>query len=220
MISGVLASASPQTFSSSFSSLPSKPKTSCYSYASSSVCVGRLSSSDLKLKSIGLYGGNGSQRSSSRVHCNTGPGGPGFGEGDSRSVLDAFFLGKALAEALNERIESSVGEFLSTIGRLQAEQQKQVEDFQADVLERAKRAKEKAAREAAEAQGLVSKSAKENITPVTITNGVSPITATTTTSTVVTPVDQPSMSEPTPSTTQNEPGPANEDSVSEVPIDD
>lgn len=52
------------------------------------------------------------------------------GDGDSRSVLDAFFLGKALAEAINERIESSVGEFLSTIGRLQAEQQKQVEEFQ------------------------------------------------------------------------------------------
>lgn len=52
------------------------------------------------------------------------------GESDSKSVLDAFFLGKALAEALNERIESSVGEFLSTIGRLQAEQQKQVVEFQ------------------------------------------------------------------------------------------
>lgn len=52
------------------------------------------------------------------------------GESESRSVLDAFFLGKALAEALNERIESAVGEFLSTIGRLQAEQQKQVQDFQ------------------------------------------------------------------------------------------
>ena len=51
-------------------------------------------------------------------------------------------------------------------------------------------------------------------------NGVSSITATTTTSTVVTPVDQPSLSEPTPSTTQNELGPADEDSVSEVPIDD
>lgn len=52
------------------------------------------------------------------------------GDGDSKSVLDAFFLGKALAEALNERIESTVGEFLSAIGRLQAEQQKQVQDFQ------------------------------------------------------------------------------------------
>ncbi|THG13835.1 hypothetical protein TEA_014313 [Camellia sinensis var. sinensis] len=83
-------------------------------------------------------------------------------ENDSRSVLDAFFLGKALAEALNERIESTVGEFLSTIGRLQAEQQKQVQDFQEDVFERAKREKEKAAREAMEAQGLVPKSSTAN----------------------------------------------------------
>ncbi|KAM5563145.1 hypothetical protein ABKV19_018030 [Rosa sericea] len=127
MISGVLASASPRTFSSCSSSLVSKPKTSCYSYASTSVSVAKLSSSDLKLESFGLYGVKGSRRSS-RVHCNIGPGGPG--EGDSKSVLDAFFLGRALAEALNERIESSVGEFLSTIGRLQAEQQKQVENFQ------------------------------------------------------------------------------------------
>lgn len=51
-------------------------------------------------------------------------------ENENRSVLDAFFLGKALAETLNERIESTVGEFLSTIGRLQAEQLKQVQDFQ------------------------------------------------------------------------------------------
>lgn len=35
-----------------------------------------------------------------------------------------------MAEALNERVESAVGEFLSSIGRLQAEQQKQVEEFQ------------------------------------------------------------------------------------------
>lgn len=70
-------------------------------------------------------------------------------------------MGKALAEALNERIESTVGEFLSTVGRLQAEQQRQVQDFQEDVLERAKKAKEKAAREAVEAQGLVYKSAAD-----------------------------------------------------------
>lgn len=52
------------------------------------------------------------------------------GDSDSRNVLDAFFLGKALAEALNERIESTVGEFLGAISQLQAEQQKQVLDFQ------------------------------------------------------------------------------------------
>ncbi|XP_021767480.1 uncharacterized protein At4g13200, chloroplastic-like [Chenopodium quinoa] len=78
---------------------------------------------------------------------------PGSGESDSKTVLDAFFLGKALGEALTERIESTVGEILSTVGRLQAEQQKQVQEFQDDVLERAKRAKEKAAREALEEQG-------------------------------------------------------------------
>ena len=54
----------------------------------------------------------------------------GDSDSSNRSVLDAFFLGKAVAEALNERIESTVGEILSTVGRLQAEQQKQVQDFQ------------------------------------------------------------------------------------------
>ncbi|CAL5210885.1 unnamed protein product [Lathyrus oleraceus] len=99
------------------------------------------------------------------LRCNSSffPGGPPSGDGDSSSknVLDAFFLGKALAETLNERIESTVGEFLSNVGRLQAEQQRQVQEFQEEVLDRAKKAKEKAAREATEAQpqGLVSESA-------------------------------------------------------------
>ncbi|KAH6777526.1 hypothetical protein C2S51_008838 [Perilla frutescens var. frutescens] len=37
---------------------------------------------------------------------------------------------KAVTEALNQRIESAVGDFLSSIGRLQAEQQNQVQEFQ------------------------------------------------------------------------------------------
>ncbi|KAI6694470.1 hypothetical protein NL676_022180 [Syzygium grande] len=110
-----------------------------------------------------LAGSLGSRRTSVRCgSSSTGPRGPSPGGNDSRTVLDAFFLGKALAEALNERIESTVGEFLSTIGRLQAEQQKQVQEFQEDVFERAKRAKEKAAREAMEAQGLIPASATAN----------------------------------------------------------
>ncbi|CAN1131181.1 Uncharacterized protein At4g13200, chloroplastic [Linum perenne] len=67
------------------------------------------------------------------------------GENESKSVLDAFFLGKALAEVLNERIESAVGEVLSSIGKIQSEQQKQIQSFQEDVVERAKRAKQGAA---------------------------------------------------------------------------
>ncbi|KAL7084411.1 hypothetical protein ACP275_14G221900 [Erythranthe tilingii] len=77
------------------------------------------------------------------------------GENESKTVLDAFFLGKALGEVLNERIESTVGEFLSVIGRLQAEQQKHVSEFQEEVLEKARRAKEQASREAVEAKGVI-----------------------------------------------------------------
>jgi hypothetical protein len=54
----------------------------------------------------------------------------GDGNSSSQNVLDAFFLGKSLAETQNERIESTVGELLSTVGRLQAEQQRQVQEFQ------------------------------------------------------------------------------------------
>jgi hypothetical protein len=56
------------------------------------------------------------------------------GDNESKVILDAFFLGKAFAEALNERIESTVGEFLSVIGQWQAEQQKQVLDFQVRLI--------------------------------------------------------------------------------------
>ncbi|XP_057534887.1 uncharacterized protein At4g13200, chloroplastic [Amaranthus tricolor] len=95
----------------------------------------------------------------------------GSGENDNKTVLDAFFLGKALGETLTERLESAVGEFLSTIGRLQAEQQKQVQEFQDDVLERAKRAKEKAAREALEEQGkLISNTTTKNTVERNVSN--------------------------------------------------
>lgn len=93
--------------------------------------------------------GNGLQKNKQRplsvgVQCsNTPP-----GQSDSKAVLDAFFLGKAFAEAVNERIGTTVGEILSEIGRWQAEQQKQTLDFQEEVLERARIARDKAAREA------------------------------------------------------------------------
>ncbi|KAL1368266.1 hypothetical protein HN51_022412 [Arachis hypogaea] len=109
-----------------------------------------------KLRGIGFHCKRDSVITALRCNSSIWPGGPASGDGDSssssRSILDAFFLGKAVAEAVNERVESAVGEFLSTVGRLQAEQQKQVQEFQEEVLERAKKAKEKAAREA---QGLV-----------------------------------------------------------------
>ena len=51
------------------------------------------------------------------------------GDNESKAVLDAFFLGKAFAEALTERVESVVGEVFSIVGQWQAEQQKQVQEF-------------------------------------------------------------------------------------------
>ncbi|XP_011083123.1 uncharacterized protein LOC105165718 isoform X2 [Sesamum indicum] len=82
----------------------------------------RMFPSNLKPVSSGLR-----KSPSISLRCNsTGD----SGENESRSVLDAFFLGKALGEALTERIESTVGEILSVIGSLQAEQQKQILEFQ------------------------------------------------------------------------------------------
>ncbi|KAG5567314.1 hypothetical protein RHGRI_002769 [Rhododendron griersonianum] len=94
-------------------------------------------------------------------------------EGDSRSVQDAFFLGKALAEAVNERVESAE-----------------------DVLERAKRAKEKAAREAMEAQSLTPKPSTAEVSVVsdvdTTTNSSSVTVA------VTSAISPPSSSSSTP----------------------
>ncbi|XVE78064.1 hypothetical protein DITRI_Ditri13aG0114200 [Diplodiscus trichospermus] len=110
----------------------SKIQTRCYMNHCNSVVipVTQLCSSDLSVTSSSFPGARLTQRSNIICRSSTGPGTPGSDDNESRNVLDAFFLGKALAEALNERIESTVGEFLSTIGRLQAEQQKQVLDFQ------------------------------------------------------------------------------------------
>ncbi|KAI4356434.1 hypothetical protein L6164_000456 [Bauhinia variegata] len=165
MVSGILPSPCPTDFHTSLS----KPLASFHHFSSNLAVPRTLScSSNPNLKAISSSGKRGSQTIGFRCNSSIWPGGPGSGDGDSRTILDAFFLGKALAEAVNERVESTVGEFLSTVGRFQAEQQKQVKDFQEEVLERAKKAKEKAAREALEAQGLVSKSAVET----TVTDSV------------------------------------------------
>lgn len=175
-----VTSASPPT-TTLCSSIQSKTQASFFGNSLSSVPViprTLTCSSNLKLNGLGFFGGAKSPRRIP-LQCNstTKPGPPsGSGDGESRTVLDAFFLGKAVAEALNERIESAVGEFLSTVGRLQAEQQKQVQEFQEDVLERAKKAKEKAAREAMEARGLVPKSRTVNATPVSAATSASPST--------------------------------------------
>ncbi|XP_059593994.1 uncharacterized protein At4g13200, chloroplastic isoform X1 [Vitis vinifera] len=124
-MSGVSASPPPTFFS-----LEGRPKTRSF------CCHQPLSHRKLRFNSLGIGCRGGGLQRDRVVQCNssTNPPPPGSGDSDSRSILDAFFLGKALAEALNERIESTVGEFLSVVGRLQAEQQKQVQDFQIQYL--------------------------------------------------------------------------------------
>ncbi|KAF3436000.1 hypothetical protein FNV43_RR23092 [Rhamnella rubrinervis] len=179
-------------------SLQSKPKTSHDFSASTLVYPRTVISSDLKLKGLRFSTTKGSHRRKLLCRSSNRPGDAGSGDSESRSVLDAFFLGKALAEALNERVESAVGELLSTIGRLQSEQQKQVLDFQEEVLQRAKSAKEKAAREALEARGLTAKPISASTRPVTVTNGVSSSVSPSPTSDDS--IDQSSPSDETPST--------------------
>ncbi|CAI5467071.1 unnamed protein product [Closterium sp. Yama58-4] len=70
------------------------------------------------------------------------------GDERSKDVLDAFFLGKAVAEVVSERVGSAVGEILSEVGRRQAEQQQQLKQFQEEVKERAREALERAAKDA------------------------------------------------------------------------
>ncbi|XP_028773101.1 uncharacterized protein At4g13200, chloroplastic [Neltuma alba] len=155
MMSGASPSAPPAPCSCSLS----KPQLPLHLLSWNSVVP--CTSSCPKLKGFRFASKRGYQNIGVRCNSSIWPGGPGSGDSDSRSILDAFFLGKALAEAVNERIESTVGEFLSTVGRAQAEQRKQVQDFQDEVLERAKKAKEKAAREAMESQGLISESSAD-----------------------------------------------------------
>uniref|UniRef100_A0A803PG82 Uncharacterized protein n=1 Tax=Cannabis sativa TaxID=3483 RepID=A0A803PG82_CANSA len=208
MISGLASSASPS--GPIVSHLPSKSKT----YTSSFFNPCTVSSSEFKLRGIRFSKTKQTQIKTGICNSSTRPGGPGSGDNESRSVLDAFFLGKALAEALNERIESTVGEVLSTIGRLQSEQQKQVQEFQEDVLERARRAKERAAREAMEAQGLISKSATVETT--TIDNGITSVTSSSTNNDV-SPVDQPYS---TPSVDDTERDITNQNPVSRLSNED
>ncbi|KAL6651034.1 hypothetical protein ACP70R_009959 [Stipagrostis hirtigluma subsp. patula] len=97
---------------------------------------------------------------------------PKPGDNESKAVLDAFFLGKAFAEALTERVESLVGEAFSVVGQWQAEQQKQVQEFQEEVLQRAQKSKERAAMEVVDDKGP--KTLKEPSTTVVTPAPTSP----------------------------------------------
>lgn len=55
-------------------------------------------------------------------------------------LVRAFFVGRAVAELINERMESAVTEALSELGRFDAEQREHLRQFVEEALARADRA--------------------------------------------------------------------------------
>lgn len=62
----------------------------------------------------------------------------------SDPVLHAFFVGRALAEALNERAERLLTDTISLVGKFDAEQREQFRQFTEDVIARAQQAEAEA----------------------------------------------------------------------------
>jgi uncharacterized small protein (DUF1192 family) len=57
----------------------------------------------------------------------------------SNPVIEAFFFGRALAEVVNERLQESVTNALSELGKFDAEQREKLRQFIEEVKERANR---------------------------------------------------------------------------------
>jgi len=62
----------------------------------------------------------------------------------SDPVLHAFFVGRALAEAVNEQAEKLLTDTISLVGKFDAEQRENLRQFTEDVLARAHQAEEEA----------------------------------------------------------------------------
>lgn len=62
----------------------------------------------------------------------------------SNPLVQAFFVGRAVAEVLNERLEVVLTDALSDLGKFDAEAREQLRQFTDEVLERANRAAEAA----------------------------------------------------------------------------
>jgi polyhydroxyalkanoate synthesis regulator phasin len=59
----------------------------------------------------------------------------------SKSPLDAFFIGRATAEAVIDRIEETVTDTLSALGKFDAEQREHIRTFVETILEKAEQQK-------------------------------------------------------------------------------
>lgn len=62
----------------------------------------------------------------------------------SNSVIHAFFVGRAVAQALNEQVEDALTNALSELGKFDAEQRERLRQFTEQVMETAQREAETA----------------------------------------------------------------------------
>ncbi|MFQ4146356.1 DUF6825 family protein [Chlorogloeopsis sp. ULAP02] len=58
----------------------------------------------------------------------------------SNPLVQAFFVGRAVAEVLSERLENAFTDALSELGKLDAELREEMRQFTEEVMERANRA--------------------------------------------------------------------------------
>ncbi len=62
----------------------------------------------------------------------------------SNPLVQAFFVGRAVAEVINERMESAFTDALSELGKFDAELKEHMRSFTSEVMERAERSAEAA----------------------------------------------------------------------------
>jgi hypothetical protein len=61
----------------------------------------------------------------------------------SNPLVQAFFVGRAIAEVINERVEVALTDALSELGKFDAEAKEQLRQFTEEVMARANRAAQK-----------------------------------------------------------------------------
>lgn len=60
----------------------------------------------------------------------------------SNPLVHAFFVGRAVAETINEQLENALTDLLSELGKFDAEQRERLREFTEQVMERAHREEE------------------------------------------------------------------------------
>ncbi len=78
-------------------------------------------------------------------------------------VVKAFFLGRAVVETALEGLEAAFTDFLSTLGKLDAERQQKMREFAERVVAKAEQARSQAAQAAATAEKLDLQATLDNL---------------------------------------------------------